>query len=629
MSVVDEIKDRIDIIDLVSETVKLRHTGKNYTGFCPFHANTRTPAFVVFPDSQTWRCFGQCNEGGDIFKYVMKREGWDFAEALKHLAERAGVQLPSYRSEAPEVVEENDKLRQVLEDAQAFFHQQLLSPLGAMALAYLQKRDISAETIEKFGLGFAPDGWETLINYFAARHVNFQQLADAGLVTEREGGGFYDKFRNRLMIPIRDAAGKMTGFGGRVLNPDDIPKYMNSPKTALFDKSRLLYGLDLARRAIREADQVVIVEGYLDVIGLHQCGFANAVSPMGTALTEDQFKILKKITRRIILALDPDAAGEKATLRGLEVARQTMEHGDEVRFDARGLLHIESRLKADIRVVTLPDGKDPDEIVLEDSQAWQRIIDQAKPIVMHVMETLIASKDMEDAKVKGEIARQVLPLIEDVPDRVERETYRQKLAVMLRVDERALVNTGSSTRQHTRKNRPQPAPDQPVMPSSTTAATADRLLEQYCLINLLLSPEQSYFVDRYLRSLGLMVLSADDFVESDHLQIFDIIQAALTQMDEFPLIYIEARMAEYFPDWLEETGKSTPVKAISAETRKDEIINVILRLRRKRLADQLNHLIFAQSDPEAEGLESNMQSTILALIKTREIIDRALQQAQH
>jgi DNA primase (bacterial type) len=231
----------------------------------------------------------------------------------------------------------------------------------------------------------------------------------------------------------------MTGFGGRVLNPDDVPKYLNSPRTELFDKGRLLYGLDLARQEIRKAEHAVIVEGYMDVIGLHQAGFGNAVSPMGTALTEDQFKLLKKFTRSIILALDPDAAGEKATLRGLETARKTMDQDDQPTFDSRGLLHFEGRLKADIRVTTLPEGQDPDEIALADPEAWRRIAAEAKPVVVHVMETLAAAQDLNDAKVKREIAAQVLPLIEDVGNAVERDAYRQQLARLLRVDERSLV----------------------------------------------------------------------------------------------------------------------------------------------------------------------------------------------
>ncbi len=323
MSQIDEIKSRLDIVELIGETVKLRRTGRNYAGLCPFHSE-KTPSFIVSPERQTWRCFGQCNEGGDIFKFVMKKEGWDFKEALRYLAQRAGVQLEAYRAEKPEEKEAHERLRGLLEAAVTFYRHHLAAPAGKSVLDYLhQKRGLTDATIETFGLGYAPPGWDNALEYFRSQGYQEQELLEAGLVSQREAGGFVDRFRNRLMIPIRDESGRICGFGARILDPNDYPKFLNSPETALFSKSRLLYGLDRARKAIRAADQVVIVEGYLDVIALHQAGFENVVSPMGTALTEHQLRLLKRFSRRIVLALDPDAAGQKAVLSGLEAARQS------------------------------------------------------------------------------------------------------------------------------------------------------------------------------------------------------------------------------------------------------------------------------------------------------------------
>ena len=444
MNTIDEVKAHIDIVDLVSETVQLRKAGKNYSGFCPFHPNSRTPAFVVFPDSGTWRCFGQCNEGGDIFRFVMKKEGWDFPTALKALAEKAGVKLEPPSPERQVEAEAHERLRALLEEAVVFYRHQLLhTPAGKPALEYLHRRGLSDTTIETFGLGYSPQGWDAALTYFSAKGYSDQDLSEAGLVSERESGGVYDRFRNRVMFPIRDAAGGMTGFGARVLNPEDVPKFLNSPQTELFDKGRTLYGLDQARKAIRANDQVVIVEGYLDVIALHQGGFQNTVSPMGTALTEDQLRMLKRFTAQIVLALDPDAAGEKATLRGLELTRQAMDHSTELAFDARGLLRHEARLQADVRVTTLPAGMDPDEVVLRDPGEWARIVEAARPVVVHVMETLAAGQNLDDPKVKSQIASQVLPLIEDIPNPVERDAYRQRLARLLKIDERSLLGTGA------------------------------------------------------------------------------------------------------------------------------------------------------------------------------------------
>ena len=406
MSTIDEIKSRIDIVDLVSEAgVKLRHAGKNYTGFCPFHDNKKTAAFVVWPETGTWRCFGQCNEGGDIFKFVMKRENMDFKEALNKLAARAGVEVPTYSKQSPEQKEVYENLRQLLEDAVVFYRGHLTA--NADVLNYLhEKRGLTDASIETFGLGYAPNAWDSALTHFTGRGYSEQDLLDAGLVSERDSGGYYDRFRNRIMIPIRDEQGRMAGFGARIVDPNDVPKFLNSPDTAIFTKGRLLYGMDRARKAIRQADQAVIVEGYMDVIAVHQAGYENVVSPMGTALTEDQLRLLKRFSRRIVLALDPDVAGQKAVMRGLDAARSAMDKEGELAFDARGLLRNEARLQADLRVASIPDDLDPDEIVERDKDEWARIIEGAKPIVTHVMETLAADQDINDPKVKSQEQRQ-------------------------------------------------------------------------------------------------------------------------------------------------------------------------------------------------------------------------------
>ncbi len=464
MTATDEIKNRLDLVDIVSETVKLRKTGKNFTGFCPFHANVHTPAFVVFQDSGTWRCFGQCNEGGDIFKYVMKREGWDFPTTLKFLADKAGVKLEPLTPQRVQQDESNNRISQLLEDVVIYYRNQLAYQApGKEALAYLQKRGLNQDTLDHFMIGYAPEGWDNLVHHLSSKGVDAARMIEAGLVTERDEGGIYDRFRNRIMIPIRDANGHMAGFGARILDPNDVPKFLNSPQTAIFDKGRLLYGLDSARKSIRAQDQAVLVEGYLDVIILHQAGYTNTISPMGTALTEDQLRMLKKYTHRIILALDADAAGQKATLRGLQVAREAMDKETDLVLDVHGLLRQESRLQADIRVTTIPEGMDPDEVVLRDPAEWKTILDTAKPLVIHVMDALAEGQDLLDPKVKREIAASIIPLIEDVPSLVERDTYRQRLARLLKVDENTLLGvhsrTASGSRSSPFRNRRRSAED--------------------------------------------------------------------------------------------------------------------------------------------------------------------------
>jgi DNA primase len=601
MSDIDEVKARIDIVDLVSETVQLRRTGKNFTGFCPFHPNSRTPAFVVFPDSGTWRCFGQCNEGGDIFKFVMKKEGWDFPEALQQLAEKAGVQLTQPSTQDQALAEEYDQLRSILEEALTFYRHQLLNtPEGQKALDYLHtKRGLNDETIEAFGLGYAPHSWDATLSHFKSKGVSETDLLAAGMVSERDSGGTYDRFRHRVMFPIRDERGRMAGFGARILDPNDMPKFLNSPQTVVFDKGRLLYGLDLARRAIRLKDQAVIVEGYLDVIALHQAGFTNTISPMGTALSEQQLTMLKRFSRRIVLALDPDAAGDKATLRGLQIARQTLDRETDPVFDARGLLGFEARLKADIRVTTLPEGLDPDEVVNRDPQEWERILEVARPIVIHVMESLAKERDVDDPKVKSEIAAQVLPLIEDVPNPIERDTYRQRLARLLRVDERALYEAAPARAPSHRRRAQTSAP----APAELKQQPQDSIyrLERHCLGLLLRQPTLLYQVDRQLQEAGLVRLSSDDFQHSDHSAIATVFQASVDQDMAEPLNYVMNSLSLELMDLADQLLEGTANLDLNDERVVGDLMRGLLEIRRRRLHQHIDYLRFLMNEAHEQG----------------------------
>jgi DNA primase len=612
MSSIDEIKARLDILDLAAESgVKLRRTGRNYTGFCPFHDNKRTPAFVIWPETGTWRCFGECNEGGDIFKFIMKKEGIDFKEALQRLAEKAGVTLERLQTQNPEQREENDRLRTLLEDVVTFYRHQLLqSEAGKPALAYLlEKRNLTMETIETWGLGYAPHSWDATLKHFSAKGYSPQDLLDVGLLSERDSGGHYDKFRNRIMIPIRDENGRMTGFGGRILDPDDIPKFMNSPQTPLFDKGRLLYGLDRARKPIRTADQVVIVEGYMDVIAVHQAGYENVVSPMGTALTEDQLRMLKRFTRKIVLALDPDTAGQKAVLRGLDAAREAMDREDEIRFDARGLLRHEARLQADLRVASMPDDLDPDEIVARDPDEWARLMQAAKPIVEHVLDVLVAERDVNDPKAKAEIAAQMVPLIEDLPSPVERDSYRQMLARRLKVDERTLTGgqaTGRPVRRAPRQQAEQ-APVQESAPAATPSPVSPyRKMEASCLGAVLRRPDLLPRLDRRLQEAGLSALGPADFEYTDYQAILLLIQHSLEQDEADTTAFVHARLV----DELSETHKELlglPAPKGADDRLLDDLTRQVLQMRRVVLAESVNQLRFLAEDNQASELNQTAQ----------------------
>lgn len=633
MTVTDEIKSRIDLVDIVSETVKLRRSGKSLSGFCPFHPNSRTPAFVVFPDTGTWRCFGQCNEGGDVFKYIMKREGMDFSQALKYLAERAGVELTPPSPEMDRSRQVNDRLENVLEQAVMFYRNQLVQiEAGKPALEYLQHRGMSDTTLESFGFGYAPNSWDAMINYFAERGVETGILSDCGLVSERDSGGYYDRFRNRIMIPIRNLEGNMAGFGARILDPNDVPKFLNSPQTALFDKGRLLFGLDKARKAIRLQDQAVIVEGYLDVTALHQAGFTNVVSPMGTALTEDHLRLLKKYTRRIILALDADAAGEKATLRGLEIAREAMDHDTEIVFDVHGLLRHENRMQADIRVTTLPEGLDPDEVVNNNPDDWKKIIANAAPLVIHVMESLARSRDISDPKVKNEIAAQMIPLIEDVPNTIERDTYRQRLARLLRVDEDSLVGVVKNKkvrRQSQWSTGRSTAEQQQSMASKTKNYTdPNSEMEKHCLALLTRMPELTYRLDRILRQSDLDRLSEKDFTSTEYMECFLVISRSLLQDGLDPAEFIFENIPEQLKEELKTLLDSYNPDKINEEDLISDLFRTVIRNRQNKIRENLRQLRFLQEEQqELEQISAIIpfQDMVITNMQTLHKLDHALQ----
>ncbi len=603
MSIIDEIKSKVDIVDLASEAgVKLRHAGRNYTGFCPFHENKHTPSFVIWPESGTWRCFGQCNEGGDVFKFVMKRENLDFKEALDKLAARAGVQVPTFTKQTPEQKEVYDRLHILLEDAIIFYRSHLMA--NRELLNYLrQKRGLTDVSIETFGLGYAPNAWDSALTHFTRRGYSEQDLAETGLISPRDSGGFYDRFRNRLMIPIRDENGRMTGFGARIVDPNDVPKFLNSPETPLFSKGHLLYGLDRARKPIRTVDQAVIVEGYLDVIALHQAGYDNVVSPMGTALTEHQLRLLKRFTRRIVLALDPDAAGQKAVLHGLDAARQAMDREGELGFDARGLLRNEARLQADLRVASIPDGMDPDEIVARNKEEWARLIEKAKPIVTYVMETLATGQNIIDPKVKNQIAAQVLPLIEDLPNALERDTYRQQLARMLRVDESALTGTQAQASRVKRPRSGQAAQQKqvPEKPNPAVTISSSTKVEAYIIAVLYKKPELLYRLDRLLQENGLIKLAVQDFEYTDHQMMFGLIREAVeqdkTEQHEFVVEAVPASLQSLLQELDLETEKLERLE----EKLLEELLRGVIKLRRVAAGENLNQLRYLQEESQQVG----------------------------
>ncbi|CAA9578093.1 MAG: DNA primase [uncultured Thermomicrobiales bacterium] len=435
---VAEVRERTDIVELVGGYVQLNRAGRSYKGLCPFHQE-KTPSFIVFPDSQNFHCFG-CGKGGDAFTFYMGVEHTEFRDALQELARRAGVELASAPTVAPEVDAHRRRLIELNELAATFFANVLHnSQAGAPGRETIERRGLSPEVVERFRLGFAPDSWDGLLRFLGSRGHDAALAAEAGLLSARDAGGHYDRFRGRLMFPIRTRDGEVVGFGGRIVG-EGQPKYLNSPQSAIFDKSSLVYGLDVAREEVRRRDQVVIVEGYMDALAAHQFGHANVVAAMGTALTEKQVGQIKRLSKHIVLALDADAAGQMATVRGLETMRDALDHDDVAVPDARGIIHFERKLKAEIAIVSLPEGKDPDELIRRSPESWPEVVASARPFLEFLVDAVAGGVNPDDARAKAEAVARLAPVLRQVGDRVVMAHHVSRLAAKLQLDERLVLS---------------------------------------------------------------------------------------------------------------------------------------------------------------------------------------------
>jgi len=492
MGVIDEVKQRTDIVEVVSRYATLKKAGRTFRALCPFHSE-KHPSFFVYPEQQSWHCFGACNTGGDVFSFIMKKEGIDFGEALRLLAQKAGVTISS-RFEQDTRKDEKEKLYQVNEAAAQYFHNLLLnSPAGERARDYFASRGLSLKTITDFQLGFSPDSWEALEQYLTERGYTESELLTAGLVIEAEGGKTHDRFRNRLMFPIHDIKGRIVGFGARVLD-DSLPKYLNSPQTPIFDKSSCLYGINLAAAAIRQQNLVVIVEGYMDVITAHQNGFSNLVASMGTSVTERQVGRLKKLSKNMAFALDADAAGEEAMLRGVGY---------------------ENTLDAEVKVIILPGGKDPDDVIREDTKIWQNLLEEALPIVDYTFNMLTSELDLSTARDKSLAVDKLLPIIAEMKDTVRQAHYLQKLARLVKVSEHSLeAALGRIKPSQGRRNAKEAKPE---VVARALHPLLSSPVEEYCLALLLQHPELKG------RDEGL---SPEYFENSENREIFTVWQQA-------------------------------------------------------------------------------------------------------
>ncbi len=437
MSVAEEIKAKVDIVDLIAAEVQLKRSGSSYKAPCPFHAE-KTPSFIVNPDRQTWHCFGACSEGGDIFSWEMKRHNVDFREALQRLAQRAGIQLRPRTPEQAQKDERRQRLIRANDAALHFWRAQLQdASTGREAQAYLSERGISADAAQRFNLGLAGPEPDALVHHLSARGHRSDDAEAAGLILNTESGA-RDRFRDRLIFPIRNARGETVGFGGRTLI-DEPAKYINTPESDLFRKRDLLYGLDLARASIRESGSAIIVEGYTDVISAHEYGSPNTVASMGTALTETQIGLIKPLASDVRLALDPDAAGQAAARRGIDTARQAIGAEPRVATDVHRVGALQNQLSNDIRIIPLPEGRDPDDLIRSEPDLWQQLVENAPTFLDWLVDHARSRHDLDTPRGRAEFIDDLLPTIRTIGHAVMREEYVRRVAAWARVDPTSLL----------------------------------------------------------------------------------------------------------------------------------------------------------------------------------------------
>ena len=430
MSAIDEVKSRVDIVELVGSYVNLLRSGASFKANCPFHQE-RTPSFYVFPDRQSWRCFGACADGGDALSFLMKAENLEFREALQRLAQRVGVTLETRQQSGV-----SNELFAINDAARLFYQQQLAAPDAQFVRDYLTQRGLTDRTSQTFELGYSPRRDNQLLAHLTGLGHTPERIAAAGLARETDDNRYYDLFRGRLMFPIRDWSGKLAGFGSRTLDDQDAAKYINTPRTPVFDKSALLYAMHLAKEPVRQHG-AVIVEGYMDAIMAHQHGHDNVIASMGTALTEPQVAQVRRLTSRVTMALDGDNAGRNATLRSLESSWGIFQRRAAQSEQRAGQSILNPPETLELLIAELPPGQDPDDLIRQSPDSWPAFLDEnAKPLFDYLLTTLTARADganLSPADGKAWVARAMLRFIGQIPDAVKRDFHLENLSDRLAV----------------------------------------------------------------------------------------------------------------------------------------------------------------------------------------------------
>ncbi|MBM3246614.1 MAG: DNA primase [Candidatus Omnitrophica bacterium] len=549
-NILEDILSRVDIVEIISGSIPLRRAGRNFKALCPFH-HEKTASFMVSPDRQIYHCFG-CGKSGNAFGFLMEYERLEFLEAVEALAKKAGIMLPEAEKQDAKTVSLVTQLYKINELTAFFYAQNLISAQGAPARNYLLGRGIKEETIKLFKLGLAQDKWDALISHLRAKNISLSLLEKAGLILNKEGGGYYDRFRNRIIFPIFDIKSRELAFGARVMD-NALPKYINSPETPIYIKGRNLYGLHLAREAIKEADYAVVVEGYLDFIMPYQEGINNIVASLGTALTAEQARLLKRYTQNIVMIYDSDKAGELATLRSLDI------------FIEEGI---------NVKVASLPQGFDPDSFVRKNGAAAFKVkIKEAQNLFDYKLNILKARHNIKEPEGKARIASDMLPTIKKFKNLILRAEYTRKFAEALNVAEHYVAEE----LQKIKEDRPYTGLNEPPSKKALNINPTEKLL-----IKLML--EEAEFINRIKDNL-----EPADFQDERISRIVSIIFDLMKDGQEI----VPHKLINHLKgqdDILQVVCESTFLPEVSGQDREKIVDDCIQRLKNERLRLKRQHL---------------------------------------
>jgi DNA primase len=575
--IIEQVKDRTDILEVVSGYVTLSKAGQNFKGLCPFHSE-KTPSFMVSPSRQIFHCFG-CGTGGNVFTFVMKMEGTSFPETVRELARKAGITIPEAQGFRP--AQESglrEKLEQLNEAAQAWFVRNLTgAEAGREARLYLKERGMFEDTLEAFGFGYAPEGWDGLLKHLMKTGFTIPDLLAAGMIVQKEGAGntpkdlsgYYDRFRSRVMFPIRDLRKKVIGFGGRILG-EGMPKYLNSPETPLFNKGRALYLLEKAREAAGKSDTLIIVEGYFDAIALHQAGITNVVATLGTALTPDHIRTIRRYVAKVVLLFDPDEAGVRAALRTLD-------------------LFVDSSLG--VKVVSLPSGDDPDTFIRnQGTEVFLRLQESAPSLLDFAVAHSLNKAGATSIEDRIRSVDEVLRILQKTNNRLEKEEYTKRVAERLGVNQQRLIERYPELRPR-REASTQARRESPAASAPPAGARFKGTPEERDLVHLLL---QGQLLPAEVRRLEAEAFSLPACRR--------IVEIALRSLDEGSRVSVRATLDEALAD----VACATVATELSMldqpyENVRQHVTDCLDRLERKKLEGALGRLIADLRTAEQEG----------------------------